>query len=94
MTQVALPPSGISGESIGDEYLTFTDRLHIIRWKASPGLCTSNYEVFRNGELIATVSANTLEYIDHNRNNQTDTYSVRAINSFGFASSFVGVTIH
>ncbi len=90
-----LPPTSISGCSIKNEFLTQTDRFHVISWIASPSSCVTGYQIFRNGTLIAFVpSTGALVYHDHGRNKKTDVYSVRAVNSFGMVSDAVTVTLN
>lgn len=94
LTPKALPPTDISGEAFNNQSLTKIDRVHVIRWEESNGLCVTEYRVYRNGELIAVVSADgPLEYWDHCRNGKTDTYTVRAVNQFGDVSSSVSITL-
>jgi hypothetical protein len=51
---------------------------------ASPSAAVAGYFVFRNGILIATLDASTLEYEDHNRKKGVATlYSVTSFNSAG-----------
>lgn len=89
----ALPPASISGSSVKDKFLTQTVRNQGISWTASPGECVTGYQIFRNGVLIAFVPPNVLTYQDPNRNNNTDVYSVRTVNSFGLVSDPISVTI-
>ncbi len=93
LTPKALPPESIRGEVVRNRFLTQEDRIHSISWTASPGSCTTGYEIFRNGALIAFVSASApLTYLDHNRTS-TDVYTVRATNSFGEVSSVISITV-
>ncbi|HSX26867.1 MAG TPA: carboxypeptidase regulatory-like domain-containing protein [Chlamydiales bacterium] len=95
LTPAALPPATLSGSTVKDKFLTQTDFVHSIQWEASPGFCVTGYQVFRNGALIAFVSsADLLSYLDHNRYNQTDTYSIKAVNSFDLISSAASITLH
>lgn len=94
LTPKALPPTSISGCTKKDEFLTQTDLVHIISWTASPGLCVTGYQVFRNGEQIAFVpSTSKLEYRDHNRKKKADVYCIKSVNSFGLVSDAVCVTV-
>lgn len=93
LTPRALPPASIQGEVIKNRFLTQTDRIHSISWTASPGLCVTGYQIFRNGILIAFVPASApLTYMDHNRKTE-DVYTVKAINSLGEVSSAVSIVL-
>lgn len=91
----SFPPEGITGAAVNNVFLTYTDRVHVIKWRESPGLCVIGYNIFRNGELIGFVSSSSLlEYNDRGRKNQTDVYSVEAVNALGLVSSPVSITLN
>ncbi len=93
LTPKALPPESIRGEVIVNQFLTQKDRIYSISWTASPGTCTTGYELFRNGTFLAHISASApLAYLDHNRTS-TDVYTVRTLNSFGGISSVISITL-
>ncbi len=88
-----LPPTSISGCAVKNKFLTQTDLVYVISWTASPSSCLTGYQIFRNGIQIASVPPTTLEYQDHNRNKETNVYSVQAVNSFGLIGAPISVTI-
>ena len=94
LTPQALSPATITGTVKNNKFLSQTDRIHALSWSASPGLCVIGYNVFRNGVLIAFVpSAGKLQYLDHDRGNKTDVYSIQTVNSFGLVSTPVIITV-
>ncbi len=93
LTPKALPPETIWGQVLRNRFLTQEDQIHSISWTASPGSCTTGYEVFRNGALIAFVPAFApLTYLDHNRMS-SDVYTVRTTNSFDGVSAAISITL-
>lgn len=90
----ALPPASISGRVLKNTFLTQTDRIHAIAWKASPGLCVKGYLIFRNGKQIAFISASSkLKFLDHNRPKRKDVYTVKTVNTFGEVSSGIDIIL-
>lgn len=96
LTPTALPPSSIFGRAFFNKFLTQKQRAHCIQWTPSPSGCIVEYQVFRNGILVATVlPSQPLAFCDLNRNvTNSDTYSVRAINAFGQISDFVTIILN
>ena len=82
-TAIAITPQAelvVFGEAKKDQFLTQTDLYNQIRWEAPENTTPSSYEIFRDGELIATLPGNQTVYLDHNRNkNETSTYLVVAL---------------
>lgn len=95
LTAPVLPPASLSGCAVKNEFLTQTDLIYTISWKASPSPCVKGYQVFRNGKQIAFVpSTRELKYQDHNRKRKkADVYSVRAVNASGVVSEEVTITL-
>lgn len=90
----ALPPASITGKVVKNKFLNKTERVKIIAWTASPGLCVTGYQIFRNGKQIAFVPASgKLEFKDCKSHKKADVYSVRAVNKFGLVSSEVTITL-
>lgn len=78
----------VSGECLKNTFLTQTERLVVLNW-VSFGDAVVNYSIFRNGELIAIISATEpREYTDHSREkNRTYFYEVVANNEMGVIST-------
>ncbi len=93
LTPIAFPPESIKGEVIENRYLTQTEYVHKICWTPSPGECVVSYQIFRNGELIVTVPADQLKYLDRCRSKKEDSYSVRAVNALGEVSAPITITV-
>lgn len=82
-----LPPKKIKGWVIENKFLLQTDHIHHLLWQANNDLVVvKNYNIYRNGDLIARVVADDtvfLHYDDHNRRkNERDVYEVTAVNFF------------
>jgi len=89
-----LPPSSISGAIVKHLCLTQIDLIHAIYWSSSDSLYITQYQISRNGVVIAAIlSNNVLEFLDHRRNSQKDTYTLVAINQFGQISSALTITL-
>lgn len=94
ITPIPLPPSGIEGKAFYNKFLNGKERVHCIKWTPSPSGCLSEYQVFRNGSLIHTVPAEgPFEFCDVRGKKKSDTYTVRAVNSFGQVSDFISITL-
>ena len=89
------PPRNLSGKVINNRFLLQADRIHHLQWDASQDPTVLFYQVFRNGSLIATISANApLEYDDHRRSAKVaDYYLVNDINASGNESSSVSIIL-
>lgn len=89
------PPRNLVGLVIKDRFPFQVDRIHHLQWDASQDPTVLYYQIFRNGALIATVSANgPLEYNDHRRSARiSDHYLVDDINASGNESSSVSITL-
>lgn len=94
---VPLPmrPTCIHGKQKRNRFSTQSERHNTITWCASPTQAVTQYNIFRDGALIATVNAgSTLTYSDTNiQENTAYTYSVVAVDSSGAESPAVSVTI-
>ena len=88
------PPQPISALQVvlvKNQTLLQKDLVHVLTWTASTDLSVSSYLIYRNGQLIGQVAANTQFFEDHNRRSgEKDVYTVIASNSAG-ASSGVSV---
>jgi hypothetical protein len=90
------PPSGLTGKVINNRFATQTDRINQLSWLASTTSTVTNYQLSRNGVVIATLKAGFPEYIydDHNRRKGVpDTYSLIAIDKSGRASTAITLTL-
>ena len=67
-----------------------------LQWEANsvPGSTVAGYFIYRNGVKIATLSASTFEYEDHNiKKGATTLYSVAAFDVHGNQSLFSTIEI-
>lgn len=82
------PPGSIEGNTVRQVYPTFTDRVHVICWTASPDTNIAVYLLRRNGVLIATIPfTGRFSYCDHNRCKcPPDVYTVTAVSINGIES--------
>ena len=68
------------------------ERFNQLTWESTP--FAAGYFVYRNGTKIATLSASTLEYEDHNRKKGVTTvYTVTAFDAMGDAVASATITI-
>jgi hypothetical protein len=90
---VYLPPTNPTVVQTMTSYALFTDYINTVSWQASGQSHLAGYAVYRNGEVIAKVSTNTLQFVDHNRNPSVpDTYGIAAFGSGSEQSAIVFVT--
>ncbi|HSX13775.1 MAG TPA: carboxypeptidase-like regulatory domain-containing protein [Chlamydiales bacterium] len=89
------PPRNLSGMVVNNRFLLQIDRIHHLQWDSSQDPTVLFYQVFRNGLLIATISANApLEYDDHRRSAKVaDYYLVNDINASRNESSSASITL-
>lgn len=89
------PPRNLNGRVINDRFPFEVDRIHHLQWDASQDPTVLYYQIFRNGALIATVSANgPLEYNDHDRSAKIpDHYLVNGVDASGNVSSSVSIIL-
>ena len=83
------PPILFQGEVIQNETLIHSEIIHRLTWGPSSSGDVTHYLLSRNGILIATVSANALfSFNDRGRSaTAIDSYSLVAVNTYGFESS-------
>jgi protocatechuate 3,4-dioxygenase beta subunit len=95
LTEVPLPPSGISGKVLCVEFLTQKDRIHRIKWNPSLSPEIIKYYVFQDGVQIASIQATKPLVCDnHNRNKKKSiVYNVKAVNSLGNESEPVSIIL-
>lgn len=87
-------PSNLSGDQKKDSFALEYELFNRLSWTASPSEI-SGYYVYRNGGKIATLSASTLTYSDHNREKGvTTTYSVTAFDQVGSESPAITCVIN
>ncbi|MBU6446664.1 MAG: hypothetical protein KGQ49_04630, partial [Verrucomicrobia bacterium] len=73
------PPTSLSVQQTSTSYGVFTDYYNTLTWSASSDASVIGYAIFRNDELIGTVAASTLTYVEHNTvQNGSVTYTVTA----------------
>jgi sugar lactone lactonase YvrE len=88
------PPRHLKGHQQKNDFAMEYALVNVLRWQASKS-SIAGYYVYRNGKKIATLSASTLQYEDHNRKQGAKTrYSVTAFESSGKESTPINTTIH
>lgn len=86
--------SNLQGSQKKNDFGIEFERYNLLTWDASTSTTVAGYFVYRNGEKIASLSASTLQYEDHNRKKGVSTqYSVTSFDSNGNESSPVFVTV-
>lgn len=82
------PPLNLTGKQVKNKFLTQTDLINELHWSPSLSPSIVSYNIYRNGELIASVpSTDPLVYRDHNRKSKEFyTYEVTAVNSLKMQS--------
>lgn len=88
------PVTNFKGKVIKNVFLTQTDIIHRLTWAASPSPDVTSYNIYRNGVLIAQVSAkNPFVYDDHNRSKRrVDTYTIVAMSN-GLSSTSTTIQV-
>ena len=88
------PPQNLIGNTIDNEFLFQSDRIHQLSWTASTSAKVSGYRVYRNNQLLATLASSARSYEDHNRSeSEKDTYTVKTLNTDGSESTGVSVSL-
>jgi hypothetical protein len=85
------PPIDLHGHQVKNRFVSQTDIVNIITWKAADmGPTAVAFEIFRSdlSQLAAIISAKSrLQFLDHNRRaNQVDTYFIVAVDAAGAQS--------
>ena len=88
-------PSNISGGQGINDFGLMYELFNTVNWSASTSTGVTGYNVYLNGELVATVGPSVLSYTDRNiAQGVSNTYSVIAFNSYGIKSSPISITIN
>lgn len=88
------PPTGLVGFQGVDDFGTFYKLFNTLQWQLSDSVGVQGYYIYRNNILIATVSASTTSYQDHNQPQATATlYGVAAFDQDGHISTQATVTV-
>jgi len=91
---VVLPPSNVTVIQSVNNYLVFQEYFNTVSWQASLDPNLTEYNIFRNGLFIATVTAPVQTYIDPNVTPDVSvTYSVGAIDTSGEQSALIPGTL-
>lgn len=92
---ILLPPQSIKGNIKHNKFLTKEERVKVISWKESPSGCLQGYQIFKDGQLVDTVSVgDPLVFYDRCTNKKgKNTYQVRAVDNFGLVSEFVTIIL-
>lgn len=89
---LVLPPSNLQVAQSTNNFGVFSEYYNTLTWTASTDTNVVGYLVFRNGDFLAKVEADVLQYVDNNRVvNGAVTYSVTAIDSQDTQSRTVSV---
>lgn len=89
-----VPPASAMGRQKKNDFGLQYEIFNLLTWTASPSPDVAGYFVYRDGAKIATVSASTLSYADHNRRKGvTYTYAVTAFDGSGTESAPINIVI-
>jgi uncharacterized repeat protein (TIGR03803 family) len=91
-----LPPSNLTGSQKKNNSGARYEWFNGLKWQppALSGTEVAGYNIYRDGEKIATLPPSTLRYKDHDREKGVKTlYSVTTINVQGSESSSVNITV-
>jgi len=82
------PPSHFVGRVVENKFATQTEYIHQLKWIPSSDPSVVEYQLFRNGKLIAVIPASgPFVYLDHNRRkHRQDVYTLIAVSSSGLQS--------
>jgi hypothetical protein len=90
-----LPPTNLTGSVIRNKFEVQVDRINHLQWTPSESPLVVEYILFRNSIEIAIIPGiGPFQYNDHNRGrNQIDVYTLIAVDSNGFQSTPVSISI-
>lgn len=90
-----LPPQKFSGKQVKNRFVSETEIINILNWRASSDPSVVGYQLFRNHKLIASIPATgPFSYQDRNRSSKKKyTYEIKSINAFGMPSVGLKVTL-
>lgn len=87
-------PTNLVGFQKTNNFGIASENFNVLQWDPSPSDGVTGYFVYRNSVKIATLSATTLQYHDHNRPEAASTsYSVTAFNHTNQESTAVDVDV-
>jgi YVTN family beta-propeller protein len=95
-TPVASAPLNLTGgQQRGTDSGLEREYVNVIQWEANPDVFgATGYNVYRNGVKIATVSATTFQYEDHNqRKGATVMYAVTSFSAGGSESLPISIVV-
>ncbi|MBX9744938.1 MAG: hypothetical protein K2X08_07000 [Chlamydiales bacterium] len=88
------PPVNLQGMQKKNDFGLEYELYNELTWTSSPSVEIVGYFIYRDGEKIATLNANTYAYEDHNRKKKLSyTYAITAFNSAGSESSPINIVI-
>jgi hypothetical protein len=88
------PPLDFTGRSCSDRFAWQRDCVHILTWTPVVNPVVVTYRLRRNGTVIANIPATgPFTFVDHNRCNRTDVYSLSSVDALGNESLPVFVTL-
>lgn len=89
---ILFPPTDLQATPQVQNFGVFQENQNLITWEASPSVGIIGYYLYRNGQLIAGLVGNTLQYIDLNQNpGMNSTYTIYAVDSTGGLSAPVSI---
>jgi hypothetical protein len=88
-------PLSLCGRVIKNNFVTQTDRIHVLSWRAVPDPFVVSYQLTRNGTLIAVIPATgPFVYFDHQRcKHVSDLYVLVAVNGAGLSSPPISIVL-
>ncbi|HSX13711.1 MAG TPA: hypothetical protein VLE96_04735 [Chlamydiales bacterium] len=88
-----LPPTNLSVTQSSNNFGVFTEYYNTLTWQASADPNTIGYIIYRNGQYLTQVPANTLQIIDDNRaQNGSVKYGIAAIDRENAHSQIVNIS--
>lgn len=74
-----LPPENVAVVQYERDFGIFLEKYNVLTWTPSPSTHVFGYVISRNGIFLDFVGKNTLEYVDHNRDQEESIYEIASI---------------
>ncbi len=91
-TYTSTPPITLSGQRKSNRFVNYIEFFNVLEWKQSQASSVVKYNIYRSGQLIATVPATQRSYVDHNQPNTQVTYSIASVDENNQESASVSTT--
>ncbi len=88
------PPTSLRGTQKKNRFSLVFECYNTIKWASSPSSGVMGYNIYKNGQRIASVGVDTLSYVQHNQPfRQMTTYAVTAFDANNNESEPISVTL-